>query len=242
MKKLLIILICLGFSGCATVPQPDKGIVPYVANFNYTPEKQAAPSGEITFTLINTAFETQNHIMWFLSPQFENLPKALKEDLPEIIVAKGFNILGPYDTYDLIPFSDKKKIDFLLIPKFKLIISLKDPKAELESMWTAPPVHDLSGEVLVNGEITIELREIVTRELMWVKTIPFKESAFPYFFRIPSYAEGSPFNYALVMNDIVKAVEQQYPDIMGTVYSLLDPEEMKIMKKQAQDIKSKQGY
>ena len=63
-----------------------------------------------------------------------------------------------------------------------------------------------------------------------------------YFFRIPSYAEGSPFNYALVMNDIVKAVEQQYPDIMGTVYSLLDPEEMKIMKKQAQDIKSKQGH
>ena len=44
------------------------------------------------------------------------------------------------------------------------------------------------------------------------------------------------------MNDLAKGVEQQYPDLMATISNLIDPEEMQIIKKQAQEIKSKKGY
>ncbi len=177
--------------------------------------------------------------MWFTSPQFFNLHEAIKEDLPKILVAKGFNVLGPYDSDDLIPFSDKKKIDFLLGPKVKLAITLKDHKAEVESIWAAPPVYDLTGNAEVKGEIILELREIFTHELMWRKTIPFEKFTFPYFIRSPLTNE---FKISFIMNDIAKGVEQQYPEIMTILYNLIDPEEMKTIKKQAQEIKCKQGY
>jgi len=37
-------------------------------------------------------------------------------------------------------------------------------------------------------------------------------------------------------------MEQHYPEVMATIAKLIDPEEMKIIKKQCQELKSKKGY
>ena len=44
------------------------------------------------------------------------------------------------------------------------------------------------------------------------------------------------------MNDLAKGIEKQYPDLMATISKLIDPEEMRIIKKQCQEIKTKKGY
>lgn len=44
------------------------------------------------------------------------------------------------------------------------------------------------------------------------------------------------------MNDVAKGIENQYPDIMTTISKIIDPEEMRIIKKQVQELKSKKGY
>lgn len=44
------------------------------------------------------------------------------------------------------------------------------------------------------------------------------------------------------MNDAAKGLEQQYPELMATISKLIDPEEMQIIKKQCQELKSKKGY
>jgi len=236
----LFALLVSTLFGCATTSQmgPVK-IAPYVAQFNYTVASQSPLLNEITFTVTNPVYQTQNKIMWFSAPQFGNLRDALREDLPEILMSKGFNVLGPYDSDDLIPFPDKKKIDFVLGPKFKVAVTLKDHKAEVESIWTAPPVYDLTGNAEVKGEITLELREVITRELMWRKVIPFEKFTFPYFIRSPRTNE---FKISYIMNDIARGVERQYPEIMAMLNTLIDPEEMKILQKQAQEIKHRQGY
>ena len=43
-------------------------------------------------------------------------------------------------------------------------------------------------------------------------------------------------------NLMAKELEKQYPVLMETFYTLMDPEEMTILKKQAQEIKSQKGY
>jgi len=45
-----------------------------------------------------------------------------------------------------------------------------------------------------------------------------------------------------IMNETAKQLEKQYPDLMATISPLIDPEEMRIIKKQAQELKSKKGY
>jgi phosphomevalonate kinase len=84
---------------------------------------------------------------------------------------------------------------------------------------------------------------------MWTKSIPFINS-FPYSIRISGYidenhyyVEGSriPFDYALIMDDVAKGVEKEYPNLMATIAKLIDPEEMRVIKKQCQELRNKKG-
>ncbi|MCX5705975.1 MAG: hypothetical protein NTZ92_07965 [Candidatus Omnitrophica bacterium] len=238
-----------------TIKGESQEAVKYVANFNYTPDFQGAPgSTGVIFAIANLTYRTDDEkVLWFTYPQFINLGKSIKDDLPELLIAKGFSVQGPFDSLDLISYSDKKAIDLWLVPVMGLSITLKDRKAEVESIWAAPPVYILSGNAEVSGKINLELREVVTHELMWSKSIPFTNT-FHYSLRIPGYrqirqkVEGgtwtdvTPFDYALIMNDVAKEVEQQYPNLMATIAKLIEPEEMRIIKKQAQELKSKKGY
>jgi hypothetical protein len=248
----VVTFLCVIFIDCVTIPSWAQENDKYVANFDYTPASQGTSgSAGVTFTLIKAAYKGDPRLPWITFPQFANLDTAIGQDLPELLTAKGFSVRGPLDSYDLIPYSEKKDIDLLLVPTMELLITLKDSKAEKEPSWgSGPPFFNLTGNADVSGKLNLELREIVTRELMWTKNIPFTYT-FPYSVRISGYideshyyVEGSriPFNYALIMDDVAKGMEKEYPNLMATVYKLLDPEEMRIIKKQAQELKSKKGY
>ena len=111
-------------------------------------------------------------------------------------------------------------------------------------------MFNFTGNAEVNGKMRLELRETVTNELMWAKSIPFTNT-FPYNVRISGYINESqhyveasrvPFKYGLIMDDVAKGIEKEYPNFMATFSKLIDPEEMRIIKKQAQELKSKKGY
>lgn len=224
---------------CETMPKPKQEIAKqevakYVANFNYTPDSQAAPgSAGVAFTIGHVNYKSDTKVLWFSFPQFENLDKAINDDLSELLIAKGFSVRGPFDSYDLIPFSDKKSIDLYLVPTMELFIMFKPEKTS----------EHCTGNIEIKGKITLELREIITRELMWAKSIPFTNFEFPYSIHIPHYVQGQSYDLKpFIMNDVAKGIEQQYPKFMDTVSRLIDPEEMRIIKKQAEELKSKKGY
>jgi hypothetical protein len=210
----------------------------YVANFEYTPASQAAPnSAGVTFAVVNVFYQSNLDFKpyldlppWFTWPQFANLDTATKQDFSKLLVSKGFTVLGPFDSYDLIPYSDKKAIDLYLVPTFNLSVLLS---REGDSVFDY--------RIKVNGMITLQLKEILTGELMWSKSIPFKK------FDFPLSKPGERIIYwpkvmDLVAKEVAKDIEKQYPELMATISRLIDPEEMRIIKKQCQEIKSKKGY
>lgn len=224
--------------GCATAISSQQEAVkqeadsPYVANFDYTPSSQVAPgSGGVTFAVGKVSYKSDSKTLWFTSPQFENLDKAIKQDLSELLTAKGFSVRGPFNSYDLIPYSDKKAIDLFLIATLELSTTYKDLKTEYKTRdFNTFKVS--TGNVEVSGKITLELREPVSGELMWIKDVPFTNFKFP-------------FRHSLSMNnydDMAKGIEQQYPEIMANIAKLIDVEEIRIIKKQCQELKSKKGY
>lgn len=244
MVTLLYVISSICF---ATAASPKEEKTAYVANFNYTPDSQAAPgSSGVIFAMAKVGYKSDSKTPWFTYPQFDNLDKAIKQDLPELLTAKGFTVRGPFDSYDLIPYSDKKAIDLFLIPTLELLITLKEKHymSRIESIWaqSQTPITLKEGNAEVSGKINLELREIVTGELMWAKSIPFEQFESPCSASTPCYFEGGRFGYSLIMNDVVRGIEQQYPNLMATIAKLIDPEEMRIIKKQAQELKSKKGY
>lgn len=252
MVSVVILLSIISSSGYAASPKQQEEPV-YAANFNYIPESQVAPgSAGVTFAVGSPVYlsggalndlwlqelvaikkvsnKPDAKIPWSSFSQFDNLDKALKDNLSALLLAKGFNVRGPYDSYDLIPYPDKKDTDLYLVPTLDLTLAINKEE------WSGAL---LSGEVEVSGKAIFELREIVTRELMWAKSIPFTKFTFPYSIR-GSYHVENKFN--LIMNEVAKGVEQQYPNLMATISKLIYPEEMQIIKKQCQELKSKKGY
>ncbi len=249
---LALVLLSLISIGCETIPvtpQATQQEEPaYVANFDYTPASQVAPnSAGVTFAVANVFYQSNTKTPWFTWPQFAELNTAIKQDFTELLAAKGFTVRGPFDSYDLIPYSDKKAIDLYLVPTFELSVLAS---REVYS------ISDIKSEV--NGKITLQLKESVTGELMWSKSIPFKKFDYPFSFKSITWEDPDTYKYinnprikkaiksvelnTKAMNEIAKGIEKQYPELMVTIFKLIDPEEMSILKKQCQELKSKKGY
>jgi len=246
MKKLTGLMFLFVLMGCATAPTTMTTDNNYVANFDYTPDKQAVPlSSGVTFTVAGPTLTNAGNLAWATFPQFNNLPDAVRQDLTDILTAKGFGVRGPYDSYDLIPFQDKKAIDLYITTTWQPTLALKDISEKLENYWAWQSPTLQTGTAEVSGTLKLEIREIVTRELMWSKNIPFKQFEFPFTVRIPwgnGYTPGKISDFMPIMEGMAKGLEQQYRELLGTAYNLIDPEEMKILKNQAQELKKQKGY
>lgn len=237
MLKFLILLSCIFMlAGCAPAPTSNQNYMPtrYVASFDYSPPAQeAVQKSPVALTVGKVVFEYVGKRPWLHAPQFANLEKAVAEDLPEILTAKGFSVRGPFDSYDLIPYADKKAIDFLLLPVVTPLVAM-------------PEIPETPIKVTV--KMRLELREIMTRELMWSKSLTFAEFEVSIYSVWHSYTSDkgkivdAVFAPEALENLMAKEMEKQYPVLMETFYTLMDPEEMTIHKKQAQGIKSQKGY
>ena len=251
---ILFSVIFTSYASSATKKQQQQQEEPvYVANFTYTPDTQAAPgSAGVTFSVENTILnyqpDTKMKLLWFKSVQLANLPEAVKKDISGLLAAKGFNVRGPFGSYDLIPYQDKKAIDLFLVPNFGLSLTLPDEISDTNNI-----------KVEVTGRMNLELREIATRELMWSKNIPLTKFEVPFVIKMFKFstvqqAKDWPGGTIIVgdleymepkqniVNELAKGLEKQYPDLMATISKLIDPEEMRIIRKQCQELKSKKGY
>ena len=227
---ILLSVIFTSYSTAATKKQQQQQEEPvYLANFNYTPESQAtSASAGVTFA-VNVNYQSNCGTVWLTWPQFANLDAAMKKDLSRIFEEKGITVCGFFDSHDLIPYQDKKASNLYAVPTLELSV-------------TAPVMCSYT----VSGKFTLVLKEIMTGELMWSKTIPLTSFDFQ---RVNEGFRCNPKDDRLIVdlkaggrNDVAKGIEKQYPGLMVTIAKLIDPEEMMIIKKQCQEIRSKKGY
>jgi hypothetical protein len=257
-RKYLIALafISLFFSsvGFAAGTSSQQEVTVHVANFNYTPDTQAVPgSAGVTLAVGNLSFKTGTKLLWFASPQFKNFDKAVKGDLTKLFAAKGFSVRGPFDSYDLMPYPDKKATDLYMAATIELLVGGDQYAYSGQSIYS---LKDIKTEV--TGKISLELREAVTRELMWAKSIDIKPFEFPCGFKRIIWKDlanikdvgNEKIKKTIAsleldtdniddINDVAKGIEKQYPDLMATISKLIDPEEMRMIKKRCQELKTK---
>lgn len=223
------------------------------AEFKYAPAASTAAPAGVTLTVGDVSYKANRPILkdfkpWFMYAQFETLKDSLRRDLEAILKAKGLGVRGPFDSYDLIPYQDKKNIDLYLSPAVELRVNTPE---EIRSY------NDIKVEV--DGNIAVELREVFTRELMWAKKVPFTVFTVPHNLLAVSWKENLPKAIRLdnttpkavqwfyvdpegLAAGIAQGFEAQYPVLLGTFDTLIDPEEMAVLRKQCQEVKSKKGY
>jgi len=240
MKQLMVLACIAAGFGCVPMQAPATESAParYVATFTYSPPSDAAVQPS---TVVLTVGKIEHKYFGkrgrLNTPQFANFDSAIAEDLAEICTAKGFGLRGPFDSYDLIAHSDKKAMDFYLQPSVTSVVTAPEDRA---TVFETP--------IKVTVKLNLELREVVTRELMWSKSLTFAELDVPVTSVVNTitsqHGKITEMGFAndALENIMARELEKQYPVLMGTIYGLIDPEEMLILKQDAQDLKAKKGY
>jgi hypothetical protein len=243
---LISLIVYFLFIGCDAPSHMGGDGSVKVANFSFVPEHTETPkSHNIAFVLINPSYAPSFYYRSY-SP-FSDFAKAMGNDVQQLIIARGFSIFGPYTTPDELIYSDKKNSDIILEIDIEPDINIQNVKATPHFKYglygTSTYVHTFDGTVIMQGKIDLTAKAVWNNEILWKKSIPLPTKSF----EVNSYKKyvDNMFNRTFAANDagvvnpFVDALEDYYKTVMQTVYAHLDPDEMKDVKKQADEIREK---
>jgi hypothetical protein len=225
--------------GCATTATQR-----YTPRFDYTPPKAAKPAAaNITFAVVNATYPDR-------MPLFDEFSQNMSKDFFEILTARGFTVRGPFRTYDDITFPDKKGSDLILIPELQINPDASNVRWEQSLMSALLPgasKYTGTGTVTITGRVNLVIAESLSREKMWTKsvdipavTIPIEETQS---YSMPGINVRTLIqNEATIYNGVAQGLEKQYKAILERAYAYLDPDEIQLVKKQAQEIRAKKVY
>jgi hypothetical protein len=249
---LIMLGAILNLVSCASTSTKVKKEA-YIPTFHYKPQSSAAP-GEagLTFAIIGAKYAEEQP--WTRYSPFTDFSKNLDLDFQEVISARGYTQRGPFRSYDEMTLPDKNSCDLVLQPILELSVkeNLYYDKIFLRASYK------LKGSVTIGGRVTLTLSESLSNERIWFKSIELTDRWVPIVGETiyPGHKLGleTPSDYTNVVNatdanidwsdpDVIdalgKPLEEIYSKVMQIVWDYLDPKEMTLVKKQADEIKKK---
>lgn len=248
--------VVVAAAGCVTT-QPEASR--YVASFDFAPAAEASPgSAGLTFAVVRPACVTS-------VPLFGTFSEKMGQDLFEVLAARGFNVRGPFATYDQLTYPDKKGSDLLLMPK--LTVTLDTSRLTWKEQVSGGDIarallgdgrkrYKAEGEAVLGGRINLVVAESLSRERMWVKSVDIApvavrvETTGDYYTIFDRNQTGVADGEAAMLlqrepnlyNDVARALEGQYRAVLQSVYNYLDPDEMQAVNRQAEEIRKRKVY
>jgi hypothetical protein len=234
--------------GCVP-PQAQKAQGnPYVPpSFDFTPPSNAAPgSAEVTFAIVNAAYSENQP--WTGVWPFNDVSRNMALDFQEIVSARGFSVRGPFASYDEITFPDKKGSDLVLQPALEIRLDIRNISYVKQSpVFVGLRLRDrfsMKGEAVIGGRVTLSLMESLSKERMWFKSIELPQRVISWEGEKQYYEaqSGADLSDPSISRPLGETMKEFYAKVMQASWNYLDPEEMKLVKKQSEEIRKKKVY
>lgn len=250
MKKMIAPLLMAGvtaaiLAGCFSAKQVVQEKKTF--SFDHYPKESAAPgSAKMLLAFVKPYYA--NDFTSGNGELFRSFRDAIGNDAEELIIAKGFTMKGPYETFDEMVFEDKKQTDMAIQ------IEIAPRFTSQEGSWKAGGAvlgygavsYTYSGKVSLVGKININGMEPLTGQKIWAKSV-----SIPNIENIPIKTSGRynrPIDGAELINDpgvyneVGKALMTQYKGIMEKIEAHFTAEEFNSLKGQIKELKAKKGY
>jgi hypothetical protein len=219
------------------------GVQRHAPRFDYSPPRDAKPAAaNVTFAVVGANYPE-------LIPLFHQFGENISQDFFEILTARGYTVRGPFQTYDDITYTDKKGSDLILIPELQINGDASGLKWDQSFTAALFGQRGFTGEgnLVISGRVNLVVAESLSREKMWTKSVEIPPITIPVGATHMYTSPGIPVQVLLeredvLYNGVAKALETQYNAILQRAYQYLDPDEMQIVKKQAQEIRSRKVY
>ena len=92
------------------------------------------------------------------------LQKAVQSSLAQLLASRGFTATGPFKTVDEIPYSDKKGLYLVMLPRLNLNIEQRTISTDcVHSVCTETGVFTLSGDILLRFVEPLSEQTLLTK-------------------------------------------------------------------------------
>ncbi len=251
-------MMCVFIGACATGNQ--QMVVRQEPNFDYMPEETVAGNTGVTFAVVGSQLAQRQGGFVPTGPSldvrglpripiFHRFIKNMAADFSEIVTARGYTVRGPFQTFDEMTFVDKDNsnliltanIDFNLDTSYILVRQGK-------SILTSSIYWQYSGSITMHPRITLVINEGLTNEKMWTKSVnitPINIPLKPVNWASPTLTLQKYLadeDHDQVYMELANRLESMYQEIMNRTYGYLDPREMALISKQAEELKKRKTF
>jgi hypothetical protein len=172
------------------LPPVSEDIGQCTYTFHYEPpEKSREGSAGVTVAFVKAGIDEKDPEHWKM------LKQGLNTDLEAMLLARGLNLRGPYQSRDELTYGEKEAIELLLYPQVQLNFEIRDvttlagrsadlPFSERlryidwyldalsgKTKQVLSPVK-ASGKLQLDGRLELRLIEPMSGEKLWVKALP----------------------------------------------------------------------
>lgn len=174
----------------------------------------------------------------------------IKEQLKEVALAKGFTVMGNYNSLDDMTFTEKKKTTAVLVPEITIYIK-EHGRALLQKSRTHEAIFSGQGLLETKVDVKLIMIEPLSNEMIWKKNFTtlkdFTTIAVNYqsiqYYQAPSsetnvnsvFAKSIEELESLVYNEIAKRV-------VSESYRYLEHEEFIHLKPDIKNLKNIKRY
>jgi len=249
-------LLLLLFSGCVPQKAPPKIATP---DFTFNPPGASASRVDMTIALIKpttpasmfreNAMTDPDHLARVRRYVVDMLDQA-KKDLEKILVAKGFNTLGPYESIDEMTYSEKERASLIFAPNFEVNIDFVGGAVAQGGLGTVSQ----QGTVAMTGRVVLNFLEPMTKEKVSMKNFSVDPFSAPYTVsartRDPKSGDiltaillgGSRQPENTMVDASVLALNNFYQTSMTKISNLLDTREILQLRGETQKLKKLKRY
>ena len=261
----VLVLGLMLLAGCETVPTTTDTGPRRQPTFDFTPPEVAElGSSDVIFAITEASFSTLLDSYTFRGagratahPQmFRLFASNMASDFEEILVARGFAVRGPFDSFQTMTFPDRDESDLILTAEVDLVpafeeLTLEESLSGLDAInvvlggnRSGPVNYRVGGSLAVQARVNLRITESVTNELMWTRSLDLGSV------RANLLSESTYSEQELTLVNLLQresafyselgiALESQYAKVMQTTWDFLNPTEMKIVSNQAQKVRDR---
>ena len=254
-REAWISLLLLLFSGCVPQKAPPKIATP---DFSYTPPSTTSSKVDMTIALIRPdpkgfiftgAILSHAEDMALVESYLSEMLNKTKTDMEAILVAKGFNTLGPFDTIDEMTYSQKERASLIYAPRFEVKMDFAGGDVTQGTMGTVSQ----QGTLVVRGNVSLAMLEPMTREKVWLKRIELDAFSAPYTVSVKTRKpQSGDLLVALLggaqqpkntqVEAAVAAMNNFYAKAMSKMWDHLDQREILQLRGETQKLKKLKRY
>jgi hypothetical protein len=227
----VIAVVCVTLAGCASItvePGPPRAII----TFDYLPPETMPGSANLTFAVVGA--EIVGGRYGTPIPLFKTFASNMTKDFGEILTARGFSVKGPFQDYDIMTYTDKEGTDLILTAE----VEFSSDTTQIRPS----SIGRLNGTIIVTCHVNLVAYESLTRNRLWTKSIAITPITVELISR-KMYPNGASLATLLVNenkfhNDVGRALEGQYTEVLNRIYGYIEPESMTIVGDAAKKLRN----